>query len=87
LAKQKHLICSTFQVQVFGFEYAFNPIQVAKANVTFLATAGATPLVEAMTGVPKHLEGGLLLIGPEGGASLSINPFSFFVYCCVCQGN
>ncbi|KAH8968194.1 hypothetical protein BDL97_03G116900 [Sphagnum fallax] len=40
--------------------------EVAKANVTFLATAGATPLVEAMTGVPKHLEGGLLLIGPEG---------------------
>ncbi|KAH9569063.1 hypothetical protein CY35_03G112400 [Sphagnum magellanicum] len=66
LAKQKHVMCSSFQVQVFGFESAFNPIQVAKANVSFLATAGAIPLVEAMTGVPKHLEGGLLLIGPEG---------------------
>lgn len=37
----------------------------------YLATAGAAPLLESYSSRPPPAEGGLLLIGPEGGALLS----------------
>lgn len=38
-----------------------------KAEVAFLAAAGAPPLVQALLQRSERPEGGLLLIGPEGG--------------------
>ncbi|CAM6107197.1 unnamed protein product [Calypogeia fissa] len=44
---------------------AFLP-QVSRAEVAFVATAGAPPLYEMMSRVPNPLQSGILLIGPEG---------------------
>ena len=41
--------------------------QVEKSEVAFLAAAGATPLVQVLLQMPKRPQGGLLLVGPEGG--------------------
>lgn len=42
-------------------------MQVKKADVAFLAAAGAPPLAQSLLQRPECLRGGLLLIGPEGG--------------------
>ena len=41
--------------------------QVEKSEVAFLAAAGAMPLVQVLLQMPKRPQGGLLLVGPEGG--------------------
>lgn len=38
-----------------------------KAEVAFLAAAGAPPLVQTLLQSPERPQGGLVLIGPEGG--------------------
>lgn len=41
-----------------------------KAEVAFLAAAGAPPLVQTLLQSSERPQGGLLLIGPEGGVNI-----------------
>jgi hypothetical protein len=52
-------------------------MQVRKADVTFLAAAGAPPLVQTLLQSSGKPQGGLLLIGPEGGMC-EFSPLNLF---------
>lgn len=46
--------------------FVFCVIQLAQSKLSFLATAGATPVVSVLTSSRKE-SSGLMIVGPEGG--------------------
>lgn len=55
---------------------AYPVFQIETSSISFLAMAEATPIVDVLSKVDKK-DGGLLIVGPEGGEILFAIPFLF----------